>query len=241
MLPYAEGTTLHDRYNFSVCSSMSSPYGIPVMGNDTMNNGLYNVRLPWLECPSHPQAGEVSDKAPNTPTDFYTRRNAIRTSYFFSSGVNTDYDNRYEAYNSDVRQGMFGNDGAAKLASVTDGLSNSIAFGEGAGGRFKQSTSYGPWGLTGTHTCCHGRIVSTVTSNQLTPTAVEAQSWGINAIWPGDTLGRSYAWVFNSLHTGGAQFTFGDGSVHFLSEALDYPTLVKLAYIHDRNPVSNFE
>jgi prepilin-type processing-associated H-X9-DG protein len=176
---------------------------------------------------------------------FYSRRNAIRTSYFFSTGIYTDYDARYDSLNSDIRQGAFGNDGAAKLAQITDGTSNSIATGEGAGGRFKTSTSYGPWGLTGTHTCCHGRVVSTLNANgALAPTVTDQQSWTINAIWPanaGNGLRQSYAWAFNSLHTGGAQFAFADGSVHFLSESLDYLTFVKLAYIHDGNPLGEFE
>ena len=240
LLPFVEATALHSKYNFNVCSSQSSPYSIPVTGLDTVNDGLYNARLPFLECPTHPEAGEISNNLPGT-TDFYSRRNARRTSYFFSAGQNTDYDNRYEAYNATITQGMFGNDGAAKLSNATDGLSNSIAIGEGAGGRWKQSTHYGPWGMTGTHTCCHGRVVATVTTGVLTPTAVDAQNWRINARYTGDALGRSYAWGFNSLHTGGAQFVFGDGSVHFLSETLDYPTLCYLAFIHDANSVSGYE
>ncbi|MGN6545359.1 MAG: DUF1559 family PulG-like putative transporter, partial [Aureliella sp.] len=232
MLPFAEGGTLHQKYNFSACSSMSSPYSYPVTGSDTINDGIYNVRLPWLECPSHPQAGEVSSSGAGS-TAFYSRRNAIRTSYLFSTGVNTDYDKPFTYYNTDIRQGMFGNDGAAKLASVTDGLSSTIAFGEAAGGRTKTDANFGPWGLTGTHTCCHGRVVATITNSQITPTISEAQSWRVNARWPSDALGRSYAWVFNSLHTGGAQFVFGDGSVHFLTESLDYTTFCRLAYIHD--------
>ncbi len=167
MLPYLEGTTLHARYNFNVCSSESSPYGIAVMGVDNTNDTIYNARLSFLECPSHPEAGQISNVSPNTPSAFYTRRNAIRTSYFFSTGIFTDYDNAYSALTSDLRQGMFGNDGAAKIATVTDGTSNSIAFGEGAGGSLrKTSGEYGPWGMTGTHTCCHGRVVSTITAGK---------------------------------------------------------------------------
>ena len=49
--------------------------------------------------------------------------------------------------------------------------------------------------------------------------------------------GRSYACVFNSLHPGGANFTFGDGSGRFLSETIDWRTYAKLGYIHDGIPV----
>ncbi len=247
LLPYVEQTAIAAKYNFNMPSSVSSPYGHATAGSDTINNGLYNVRLGFLECPSHPQAGEVSNQAPDTPSDFYSRRNGIRTSYFFSTGVFTDYDNRFDALSNDIRQGAFGNDGAAKLAQITDGSSNTIATGEGAGGRTKTSTSYGPWGLTGAHTCCHGRVVSTVTSTTsgpLTPTLTDQQGWAINAIWPanaGNGLRQSYAWTFNSLHTGGAQFSFADGSIHFLSESMDFLTFVRLSYIHDGSPVGNYE
>ena len=46
-------------------------------------------------------------------SDFYTRRNAVRTSYAFSTGTFTDYDGPWMGMGNDIRQGMFGNDGAA--------------------------------------------------------------------------------------------------------------------------------
>jgi prepilin-type processing-associated H-X9-DG protein len=83
------------------------------------------------------------------------------------------------------------------------------------------------------------------------PTALEGQQWGINRPWviaadPVATANyrerrQSYAWVFHSLHPGGAQFTFCDGSVHFLSETMDYRTFVLLNWVHDRQPVSNWQ
>src|SRR5688572_28490769 len=81
LAPFMEQTALHSKYNFGACSSQSSPYGHPIANGttDLVNNGLYNIRLEVLECPSHPQAGEVSDgtgaDAPGT-TGFYSRRQA---------------------------------------------------------------------------------------------------------------------------------------------------------------------
>jgi prepilin-type N-terminal cleavage/methylation domain-containing protein len=45
LLPFLEQSSIHDRYNFHVCSSMSSPYGHRVSGTDLINDGLYNQRL----------------------------------------------------------------------------------------------------------------------------------------------------------------------------------------------------
>jgi prepilin-type processing-associated H-X9-DG protein len=43
------------------------------------------------------------------------------------------------------------------------------------------------------------------------------------------------------LHPGGAQFTFGDGSVKFLSDSTEILVLQRLAYIGDGQVVGNFE
>jgi prepilin-type N-terminal cleavage/methylation domain-containing protein len=239
LAPHFEQGTLVDRYDFNVCSSMSSPYGHAVAGNDSMNDGMYNARIPLLECPSHPEAGTVSSNNVGTASDFYTRRNAIRTSYAFSTGTSTDYDGPWSALSADMRQGAFGNDGAASMASLTDGTSNTLAIGESQGGRFKTSTSYGPWGLTGTHTCCHGRIVST-SSSGIVFTAAEVRDWSINGPWQNNALKQTYAWAFNSLHPGGAQFALADGSARFLSEDMDYATLCRLAFIRDGNPIGTY-
>ncbi len=239
LLPYLESSAEYSKYNFSVASSTSSPYGITPVGTDLINDGIYNARLPYLECPSHSEAGTTYSRDAGT-TEFYSMRNAVRTSYFFSTGAFTDYDAPFDTKSDSVNQGMFGNETGAKLRAVLDGLSNSIAIGEGAGGQWKTSTLFGPWGMTGAHTCCHGRIVSTITNGVPTPTAAEAQSWSINTTYPGQAPGKTYAWGFNSYHPGGAQFAFADGSVHFLSENMDYATLAKLAYIHDGSVVSEY-
>ncbi len=240
LFPYIEQRPAHDLYDFNVCSSASNPRsGFPLFGPDTINEPVYSQRYSFLECPSAPTLGERS----SSTDSFYTRRNVYRANYLFSTGVFTDYNRDYSAYNGDIRQGMFGNNGAARIANVTDGTSNSIAAGEATGGAaHKTSSNYGPWGPCGTHTCCHGRIYSERSSSPIAiNTALNMHRWHINADWVNTAgtvyKGRSYAWVFNSLHPGGAQFVLGDGSARFLSETIDYVTYCRLGYIHDKEPV----
>jgi len=235
LLPYFERTELFDRYDFNSCSSMDSPYGHAVAGTDTVNDGVYNARVAFLECPSDPAAGQVVNSGAGT-TGFYSRRNAVRTSYLFSTGMFTDYEGPWASASADVRRGAFGNDGAASIAAITDGTSKTIAIGEAAGGPAKTDPAYGPWGMTGTHTCCHGRVVSD-SSTTVAPGA-NGNNWTINAAWNGDAQRRTYAWVFGSRHPGGAQFVFCDGGTKFLADSIDYATLCQLAYIADGTSVT---
>ncbi len=245
LLPYMEQSPLHDQINFSIATSRSNPRAGGVAIDDTYNRQFLQQPVSVLECPSHPAAGEQS----SSNNSFYARTNARRGSYLFSVGVFTDYNAPYVTAGGDIRQGAFGNSGAAKFAAITDGTANSIALGEAAGGaRFKTSSHYGPWPLVGTHTCCHGRVVTySSTALNSNPNIIRQtgtgqwRNWTINGPWlragttPVDPNRpkRTYAWVFGSLHPGGAQFTFCDGSVHFLPNTIDYLTLCRLAYIHD--------
>ena len=246
LLPYCEGTTLHSNINFSFATSESNLYGQAPAPNSTLNDQFTSQRLKILECPSHDQAGQNYNNT--DPASAYFARNVKRTSYLFSTGAFTDYDSPYEVLSNDLRQGAFGNNGGTNLAGCTDGTSNCIAVGEAAGGRRKTSTAYGPWGLQGLHTCCHGRLYSNrsdvrgltqaATAADLTALDAYKLDWSVNAVWRNDPQRQSYAWVFNSAHPAGAQFTMCDASVQFITDTIEYPVLLKLAYIHDGEPVT---
>ena len=243
LLPYIDQAPVYNNYNFNVCSSMSSPYSLPVRGTDATNVAIVGMNLPMLLCPSHPNGGEVVTSNAGVASDFYSRNQARRTSYLFSSGSFQDYSAPYATTAADIRQGAFGNDGAARIRDMVDGVSNTLLVGEAwGGGRYKTSTSYGPWGMDGTHTSVHGYTPSG-SSTALTSATVAAYTaqWNINAVYnAGDPLKLTYAWVFNSGHTGGAQFLLGDGGVRFISENINYQTLCQLAYIHDGSVVGEF-
>ena len=251
MLPFVEQKAAYDQYNFGVCSSGASANGKPVLGDDTINQAVYGARYKFLECPSSPVAGENSNYQPGMTgaSSDYSRRNAKRTNYLFATGVFTEGNSPWDAYGSDVRRGMFGNDGAANLAALIDGTSSTIAVGEASGGDGmggKTSTHYGPWGLAGVYTCCSTRITQSGTNNTTVVdansyTALDIQQFHINSTYTvGDQKRRSYAYVFNSLHPGGAQFVFADGSVHNLTQSMDYLTFLRLNYISDGSPVGDF-
>ena len=115
-------------------------------------------------------------------------------------------------YRPGTNAGVFGRNSVSNpLSSIRDGLSNTILFGEVLpacsatqrnGG---WSASNNGQGLTSTLV-----PINYDTSDDSSP----------------DYCHRSYNWNmelgFKSSHPGGAQFTFGDGSIHFLSENIDY-------------------
>lgn len=241
LLRFLDQGAAADLYDYDACSSMSSPYGMPVAGVDAANLPVVRRRIPLLECPSSPAAGESMTHLPGT-TSFYSLREAKRTNYFFSTGGTTDYDGPWRTYADDIRQGVFGNDGAADFAAITDGSSHTLCLGEGSGGRHKLAAVYGPWGLSGAHTAVHGYTPSSSPDelNVATSTIPFGADWNINRPFQNDPLKRTYAWVFNSLHPGGAQFAFCDGSDKFISQGVDYLVLCQLAYLHDRQTPEGF-
>ena len=237
LLPYIDETGRFNQWDFNNGSSSSNPRAGGTAPDSAVNADLWDPVPNSMLCPSHPDGGIKSTHAAGTGS-FYSRRDATRTSYLFSAGQFTDYDSNYTAHISNSRQGAFGNNGAAKFKSITDGTSNCIAIGEAWGGsQYRTSSHYGPWGLVGTHTCCHGRVVS---NSNATVTPAQARDWHINAGWQGNPNDKVYAWVFSSGHVGGAHFLLCDGATKFLSEAMDYETFVRLAYIHDSELTGDF-
>lgn len=238
LLPFMDQENIYDRYDFDQCSSMSAWGGMPVAGNSAANADITSTHVPLLECASDWAAGEVSTFAPGTH-HLYSKQNARRTSYLFATGRFTDWDVTWRETRGDIRRGVFGNNSSARIRDIKDGSSNTIAVGESHGGSgMKVNDHFGPWGLTGTHTCCHGRVVSD-SSTSVDPVHFTDTRWGLNSSWDGSG-GGSYAWVFNSSHSGGANFVLADGSTRFISDSIDYRMFCLLNYIQDGQAVNDF-
>lgn len=244
MLPNLEQQPLWSQYNFSFPSSVSSPYGIPHINNNSTDltpgppqngtnpNGLvYNKRMEILTCPSDTYPAPIITNAPNTPANFYSRNAVARSNYLFSTATRSDYDGRYGNDTSVLHKGMFGNDGAGGMQDCTDGTSNTIAVGEAKNSHGGQtSSSFGPYWGAGVHTCCHGRApfdltVVTLTGTNGRPTRVvtNGQRYGaINFDNNNNATNQQYAWQFGSYHPGGAQFVMCDGAVKMINQTVAY-------------------
>jgi prepilin-type processing-associated H-X9-DG protein len=105
-----------------------------------------------------------------------------------------------------------------KLKQVSDGTSHTIFMGEVRTGCSEHAAEGWAWSHSG-----NGLISTLIPINfdsctQSDDGALDCASW---ATW-------SSALGFKSPHPGGAQFVMGDGSVHFLPEAIDMTTYNRL-------------
>jgi len=130
----------------------------------------------------------------------------------------------------DIR-GLFNRIGASiSMASVPDGLSNTIMIGESLPGSHDHLQGNNWWG----YNAGASHVTTIVPINQLMPEQVgkggacsQANNWNTS-------------WGFKSRHTGGANFVFADGSVHFLTASVSVQTYNQLGCRNDGGVPSNY-
>lgn len=127
-----------------------------------------------------------------------------------------------------------GNDGEGiptKMRDITDGTSNSIMLGESSFSQNALSSWFWFNGVLATAAFPINRPAEC-------PAGVgQSLVAGWNACWNNWQNQQG----FSSLHVGGANFTFGDASVHFLSESMDLATYRNMATIQGGEVVSSVE
>ncbi len=244
MISFLEQKAMADAYNFNVPASTSNGFGKPYAGgvsSSEANKPYYSKKLTMFTCPSDSEPAQALINAPNS-ADYYEANSVARSNYLFSTGSFTDYDEPYERTMSSLNYiGAFGNDGAATIATITDGTSNSIAVGESKQGhRGKVASVFGPYWGAGVHTCCHGRAFVDTSLTTVGGKSVQVGQLysGINYDNGGDGKRQQYAWQFGSYHPAGAQFTMCDGSVRFIANNVDHNNIfVKMCLISDGSTV----
>jgi prepilin-type N-terminal cleavage/methylation domain-containing protein/prepilin-type processing-associated H-X9-DG protein len=109
--------------------------------------------------------------------------------------------------------GMFLRQQVVRPAEVTDGLSQTALYSEATIAILQEDeiVNEGPWWVVGwwAGTLC----------NSFYP--INPQRNGVDDNWAPDNLTHAYVAAVSSMHPGGANVAFGDGSVRFLSERID--------------------
>jgi prepilin-type N-terminal cleavage/methylation domain-containing protein/prepilin-type processing-associated H-X9-DG protein len=146
------------------------------------------------------------------------------------------------AITSDLR-GMFCRGGArVRRADVSDGTSNTLLLGEILP-EFSEFQRYNnnPWGWVGGNSISQGQTIQPINYpiDPMPDTAAYTSSCGACPGSPANCLWNWHVtWGFKSHHTGGANFAFVDGSIHFLSENIDNKVYQYLGCRNDGQPAS---
>ncbi|MBN9118758.1 MAG: DUF1559 domain-containing protein [Planctomycetes bacterium] len=212
LLPYIEQSALFSQYTYQNLASSSNPYGL-TLGPDPSPNPNRIVAQAYIKiytCPSDENPGPQPVDSPRG-TGFYERDSLRRSNYLFSTGTTTDYSGNY-ANETAANKGAFGHNGAASIATMQDGTSNTIAIGESR--QLHTDSAYGPYWGAGTHTA----VMGYTPNSQYTPNYPYGNCAGSS------TKKCQYAWGFGSNHSGITNFVMCDGSVRSISDSVDFTT-----------------
>jgi prepilin-type N-terminal cleavage/methylation domain-containing protein/prepilin-type processing-associated H-X9-DG protein len=227
LLPYLEQTNLYNRFNFNAafgdadttfCCALP-PNGSPLASPNAAASGnaaLAQTRLTILLCPA-----DGGDPVLDNDVDYSAAPGypSAKTNYDFCVSSNF----YVKAWSVEPRnyQRMFGEDSTTRIANVTDGTSNTIAFAEQ------------------TLNVYNGRCTGWAFRGWVQVGVNPAN--GINIWYLGGRqlpFGTSGSWSYmGSWHTGGANACYADGSVHFIAQSTSTTVLELLSSMADGQPV----
>jgi prepilin-type processing-associated H-X9-DG protein len=220
MLPFMEQSQIYNAVNFNLTSSNNE------------NITISGIQLNALTCPSDSNLAPIVIATTTPMTSFnqifptppgtwmqYFSSYAGCTGTFGSGGFITYYDTTMAAGCSSQKtdyNGVIYNDSATKIAEITDGTSNTIMFGEHCHANlFIYDATYG----ASDNSWNSGRWYDTLFATMYPPNVKVPPGTGFTSI-----LGANnyyYPTVATSLHPGGANFSFCDGSVKFLKNSIN--------------------
>jgi prepilin-type N-terminal cleavage/methylation domain-containing protein/prepilin-type processing-associated H-X9-DG protein len=250
LLPYMEQTNIYNAINYLVpaynggpsSSGASAMFGL-------MQATAYTSKLSVMMCPSDAASTPLNldvNTVINTPRNPYGPASyaavagtieCLYYGYWYSGSAAIGYGLTHcEAIEP---TGVFGKSYTYKIADIIDGTSNTAFFGETS--RFKGETAsvFNFWNRVGVFVGDIGGdvrpqgIAYTVPkinapATGIDPTAGTTPTCGGGAA----TMGNPFTWYqnpcsqwdgefgFRSLHPGGANFLFGDGTVRFVKESI---------------------
>jgi len=240
-LPYMEQTPLFNKMTAAAGGPlMSTSNSVPsgTYGGFMNANSVGGTTLPYGRCPSddwNPSAsvvnyvGSLGPQCATGPCGF----NPNQTNC--NNGINgfqasPDHGNTITA--SELR-GLFNRLGAPMMfpASIPDGTSNTIMLGEGLPGSHDHLAGCVWWGYNNGNSHC----------TTIVPINYQMPEKYTQANCQTQTSNWNISWGFSSRHTGGANFAFADGSIHFVGQSIDINVYQRLGCRNDGLPVGNYE
>jgi prepilin-type processing-associated H-X9-DG protein len=213
MMPYLEQSQGFNAFNFSM--GWEAP----------MNATVAGIGISTLWCPSDPSVGTGYKLSSSLSNQFYSASGPVTQqfiSYAGCEGTWAQYVSPNDGLSSftawvNASNGLIYSGAVTRIASITDGASNTIVFGERAHGLFGGSDApfyfwwnSGWWGDTFFDTLF-----------PINPQRTLSSQMDLND--PNNVYG-GWWWIpleaASSFHPGGANFAFSDGSVRFLKETI---------------------
>jgi prepilin-type N-terminal cleavage/methylation domain-containing protein/prepilin-type processing-associated H-X9-DG protein len=246
ILPYIEQTALSSKYDVNA-AAFPPPYGL------ASNIAVISTPVTTFVCPSvpAPAADRIYTYDLTAEANAFTGQNlpagalkytAASSDYTGINGVRAGLWNNLarNGYPAAARttdaEGILHEDFPCPLASVTDGLSNTILLGEVAGkpnwyvrgqlipipAPFQPVLEGGGWGdlMIGIDNWLVGSDTNCTTQS---PSGLATVIGACNRRFSGEELSGLY-----SFHTGGVNILLGDGSVRFLANATDPLVVLQL-------------
>lgn len=174
---------------------------------DPVNIQIVRTPMPIFQCPS-----DATRRPEVPPSGIASDPRRIATSNYCGNGGS--FSNSFEsnslasATDQNWTNGVLRRDSKHKFADISDGTSNTILIGEVTHYNFTwDPTMYGHYDPPSGTACCTLALVRHGNQRLNPPPSAN------------NVIKRE---GFHSLHTGGAQFTFCDGSVHFISQNIDF-------------------
>ena len=234
LLPYLDQSPIYNQINMALPNAYVLPTSPPA------TNPIISVPLSVALCPSDAKignnnlggftltnydgsAGSMTFGSPNGACNVYT------------SGVLIN--GWGDGNDPNAVSGMGTRGGAAiGIRDVTDGTSQTIHMGEVLPSCNDHSGNGGLWRENGQS--FHAGTAASINDYTPCPWANAAQ---IRFPACGNQPNQwNISWGFRSMHTGGAQFLFADGSVHFINQNINYLTYQYLGGRNDGNVIGAF-
>ena len=216
----------------------ASPETTPYSGNGMQGNAVaQSARLMVLRCPSDEYnvndslsnyAGSLGPQCVVGPCGY--NPNQVNCN-LPALGIPSSPDHG-NSYNSNDIRGIYNRLGArVNLLSISDGTSNTIMIGEVLP-RLHDHFYNGSW-MNFNGGASHASTIVPINQKvqpvdgcgTLSP-PIGKQNWNV-------------AWGFKSMHTGGANFVFADGSVRSVRESISITTYILLGGRNDGQPIPN--